>query len=178
MAGRRVLRGYRRSLAWCLRHQPVVLLVLAGVVGLNVYLYTAIPKGFFPQQDTAASRGFIQADQATSFQAMQQRLDRFLAIVRRPGGGERHRLHRRLAAQRRQMFITLKPLAERRSRPRQVIARLREQAGKTSRAPTCSWCRSRTSALAGGKAMRNTSSRCRPTTWKELRTWEPRIRLP
>ncbi|MGV2528372.1 UNVERIFIED_CONTAM: multidrug transporter subunit MdtC, partial [Bacillus thuringiensis] len=48
----RGLRAYRHSLAWCLRHQPVVLLVLAGVVGLNVYLYTAIDKGFMPEQDT------------------------------------------------------------------------------------------------------------------------------
>eukprot|EP01034_Spumella_vulgaris_P047213 gene47213-biopygen679 len=77
----RGLRGYRHSLAWCLRHQPVVLLVLAGVVGLNVYLYTAIDKGFMPEQDTGRISGFIRADQATSYQAMEQRLQRFLSIV-------------------------------------------------------------------------------------------------
>ena len=80
-ANRSLMRGYRRSLAWCLRHQPVVLLVLAGVVGLNVYLYTAIDKGFMPEQDTGRISGFIRADQATSYQAMEQRLQRFLAIV-------------------------------------------------------------------------------------------------
>ena len=47
----------------------VLALVLAGVVGLNVYLYTAIDKGFMPEQDTGRISGFIRADQATSYQA-------------------------------------------------------------------------------------------------------------
>jgi multidrug efflux pump len=59
----------------------VTLLTLVGVIGLNVYLYGAIEKGFFPTQDTGRMGGFIRADQSTSFQAMQQRLERFLAIV-------------------------------------------------------------------------------------------------
>jgi multidrug efflux pump len=102
MAGRPVVCGlYRHSLAWCLRHQPVVLLVLAGVVGLNVYLYTAIDKGFMPEQDTGRISGFIRADQATSYQAMEQRLQRFSGHrAGRPGGGICHRLHGWLAAQR------------------------------------------------------------------------------
>ncbi|MCH3698223.1 efflux RND transporter permease subunit, partial [Campylobacter lari] len=44
--------GYRRSLAWALAHSRLMMLILAAAVGLNVYLYTAVPKGFFPQQDT------------------------------------------------------------------------------------------------------------------------------
>ena len=50
------------------------MLLLAATIGLNVYLYIAIPKGFFPQQDTGRVVGFIRADQATSFQAMQEKM--------------------------------------------------------------------------------------------------------
>jgi len=75
-------RLYRTSLAWALRHQPVMWLVLLAAIGLNVYLYKTIPKGFFPQQDTGRIFGSIRADQSTSFQAMQKRLDEFIAIVR------------------------------------------------------------------------------------------------
>src|SRR5690606_26348341 len=45
-------QGYRVSLAWALRHSRLTLLVLFGTIGLNVYLYTVVPKGFFPQEDT------------------------------------------------------------------------------------------------------------------------------
>ena len=53
-----------------------------GVVGLNFYLYGAIAKGFFPQQDTGRLIGFIQADQGISFQAMRGKLTNFIEIVR------------------------------------------------------------------------------------------------
>ena len=51
------------------------MLVLAVTVGLNVWLFVIIPKGFFPQQDTGRLIGSMQADQSISFQAMQQKLD-------------------------------------------------------------------------------------------------------
>src|SRR5256885_1162699 len=40
-----------------------MMLILAATVGLNVYLYVKIPKGFFPQQDVGRMIGSIQADQ-------------------------------------------------------------------------------------------------------------------
>ena len=46
-----VIRFYARTLDWGLRHRAVVLLVFFGTVGLTVYLYVAMPKGFFPPQD-------------------------------------------------------------------------------------------------------------------------------
>ena len=67
-----MLDGYRRSLGWALRHGPLMMLILAATIGLNVYLYLAVPKGFFPQQDTGRLTGMIRADQNISFQAMQQ----------------------------------------------------------------------------------------------------------
>ncbi|MEO8137745.1 MAG: efflux RND transporter permease subunit, partial [Betaproteobacteria bacterium] len=77
-----LLRGYERSLGWALRHRRFMMLLLAATVGLNIYLYVIVPKGFFPQQDTGRLSGFIQADQAISFQAMQKKLADFVEIVR------------------------------------------------------------------------------------------------
>jgi len=78
----RILRGYERSLGWALRFAPIMILILLVTIGLNVYLYASIPKGFFPQQDTGRLIGFIRGDQSISFQAMKQKLDRFVEIVR------------------------------------------------------------------------------------------------
>src|SRR5258707_1753959 len=78
----RLLAGYARTLDWALRHALAVVLILAGVLALNAYLYLVIPKGFFPQQDTGRLTGRIQADQATSFQLMRGKLRQFVDIVR------------------------------------------------------------------------------------------------
>src|SRR4051812_20559783 len=78
----RLRSGYRRSLGWALRHPLLIMLVLGATVALNVYLYIAIPKGFFPQQDTGRLIGFIRADQATSFQSMQEKMSQMVSIVR------------------------------------------------------------------------------------------------
>src|SRR6202007_2323526 len=70
----KVLRGYDRSLGWVLRHPLPVLLVFLATIALNVWLYTIVPKGFFPQQDTGRMIGFVNADQSISFQAMRGKL--------------------------------------------------------------------------------------------------------
>src|SRR6185369_8330287 len=108
-----VARGYARTLAAALAHGPIVMLVLAATIGLNVYLYVIVPKGFFPQQDTGRVIGFVQADQGISFQALQQKLASFVDIVRADpavesvvaftGGGQRNSGS---------MFVGLKPVQE------------------------------------------------------------------
>jgi len=125
------VRWYRRGLAWALRHPWWMWLVLVGAVALNVTLYRAIPKGFFPQQDTGRLNGYIRADQSSSFQAMQQRLHTMLAIVQADpavltvtgftGEGQRN------AAR---MFMTLKPREQRDASAEQVVARLRAKLSK------------------------------------------------
>ena len=57
--------GYRRTLGWALAHGRLMMLILAAAVGLNVYLYAVVPKGFFPQQDTGQLLGFFRVDQGT-----------------------------------------------------------------------------------------------------------------
>ncbi len=121
-----MLAEYEASLAWALAHSRLMMLILAATIGLNVYLYVHIPKGFFPQQDVGRMIGSIQADQGISFQAMRQKLTTFAEIVRSDpavenvvgftGGGQRNSGF---------MFITLKPVRERKLSADQVIARLR-----------------------------------------------------
>ncbi|KQP76784.1 nodulation protein [Methylobacterium sp. Leaf111] len=76
-----MLRGYERTLRIALRHRRLVALSLLATVGLNVYLYVIVPKGFFPEQDTGQMMGGIQADQRISFQSMKQKLEQATAIV-------------------------------------------------------------------------------------------------
>ena len=174
--GKWVMRGYRHSLAWALRHQPVTLLVFLAVVGLNVYLYGAIAKGFFPQQDTGRIIGFIQADQATSFQAMQQRLDRFLSIVKSDpavenvtgftGGSQRNSA---------QMFMSLKPLSERDVSADQVVARLRIKLAKEPGA-NLFMIPIQDIRIGGRQSNAQYQYTLQADDLEDLRTWDPRIR--
>jgi multidrug efflux pump len=76
-----ILNWYRHSLKWVLDHQPVTLVVTILVAVLSVFLYIVVPKGFFPQQDTGRIMGSVQAAQDISFDAMSQKMTRFVKIV-------------------------------------------------------------------------------------------------
>jgi len=125
----RVRAGYGESLGWALRHPLLIVALLAAAIGLNVYLYIVIPKGFFPEQDTGRMMGFIRADQTTSFPAMQEKMSQVVQIVRADpavdtvtavtGGGFGARNSGF-------MFLALKPLSQRPA-VGAVIARLRPQ---------------------------------------------------
>jgi multidrug efflux pump len=73
-ASERVFEGmiafYGRTLKVVLRYQTITLLVALGTLALTVFLYTIIPKGFFPVQDTGVIQGISQAPPAISSQAM------------------------------------------------------------------------------------------------------------
>ena len=57
-----------------------------ATIALNVYLYSHVPKGFFPQQDNGRMMGAIQADQDTSFQAMDRTLKQMIKMIDRGSG--------------------------------------------------------------------------------------------
>ncbi|HEX4346119.1 MAG TPA: multidrug efflux RND transporter permease subunit [Vicinamibacterales bacterium] len=124
-----ILGFYERTLTWVLRHQPVVLLITLLTMGATVYLYVRVPKGFFPQQDTGRLSGSIQADQDTSFQAMQGRVTQIANVVMHDpavdavqvyvGGGGTQNTGR--------MFVNLKSEGERKLDATAVIDRLRRQ---------------------------------------------------
>ncbi|WP_323018200.1 efflux RND transporter permease subunit [Castellaniella sp.] len=79
--GASCLQAYSTSLRWALDHSRLVLLLLLATIGLNVYLYISVPKGFFPQQDTGQLMGFFRVDTGTSFEETQQRLDAFRKVL-------------------------------------------------------------------------------------------------
>jgi len=122
----RVVGWYGQTLAVVLRHSLITLLTLVAIIGLNVYLFARVSKGFFPQQDTGRMGGLILADQDVSFQAMDQTLLQMVNVVAADpatdtvigfvGGGTMNQGR---------MFVSLKPLAQRKTRVDQVMGRLR-----------------------------------------------------
>jgi len=128
----RLLAAYETSLAWSLRHGRIVMLALFVTIALNVLLFTLIPKGFFPQEDTGLLTGGIQCDQSISFQLMKGKLAQFMNIVRADpavqsvagytgagsGGGSSQ-------TNTGSVYVLLKPLSERKISSDEVIARLR-----------------------------------------------------
>ena len=61
---------YERTLGWSLRHRGFMLLLTAITLGLTVYMYVVIPKGFLPAQDTGLLSVVMEAAPDSSFQEM------------------------------------------------------------------------------------------------------------
>ncbi len=126
-----LLGYYETGLKWVLRHPAFMLLVALSTLIATIWLYKSVPKGFFPQQDTGIMMGSTDAAQDISFGAMAELQQKVTKIVlddpavatvgsfMGAGGGGTLNNGR--------MFITLKPLAERKVSADQVIARLRRK---------------------------------------------------
>ena len=114
------------------------LVVFGFIIAFNVYLYTNIAKGFFPQQDTGRLVGNIVADQGTSFTAMIDLVERFGKAISDepgidrvlvstggggPGGG---------GTNSGRMFVTLKPLSERKQSIDEILMSIRKKTGGIS----------------------------------------------
>jgi len=125
----RVLALYERSLSWVLNHSGLTLTVLLLTIGLNVYLFIVVPKGFFPQQDNGTVFGGIQAEQDISFQAMQAITKQFVDIVGKDPAVQNAMAFSGGAGAVNTGFIylALKPLNERKISASDVINRLRPQ---------------------------------------------------
>jgi HAE1 family hydrophobic/amphiphilic exporter-1 len=128
-----MLRGYERGLDLALRWKFTTLLVFFATLGLSVYLFVMIPKGFFPQQDNGLIVAVSEASQDISFEAMKAKQEELVGIVLADpdvataamaiGGSGR-------AGNSGNMFITLKPRDERAANAQQIIARLRPKLDK------------------------------------------------
>lgn len=168
---------YARSLQWALHHPRIMILLTLFTLGMNIYLYIIIPKGFFPQQDTGRIMGSIQAQQDISFQAMKGKLQEFVKMVGEDpavanvtafvGGGNK-------TSNAGNMYISLKPLAERKISSDEVIHRLR---AKLAQVPAANlYLVSAQDLVIGGRQSNAQyiyalSAFDLPT----LRTWDPRI---
>jgi multidrug efflux pump len=170
-----LLGTYRRTLTAVLRHPAITLIVLLLTIGLNIYLYVIVPKGFFPQQDTGRLGGAIQGSQDISFAAMQAKVTRFVEIVRQDpavenvmaftGGG---------GANSGRMFVALKPLADRDASADQVINRLRP---KLSHTPGASLYLQSAQDLQIGGRLGNAQYQytLQGENLEELDTWAPKV---
>jgi multidrug efflux pump len=125
----RLHNKYKTTLNWALGHSNWMLFTFILTLGFSIFLFIVVPKGFFPQQDTGRVISSIQAGQDISFQSMQQKLTAFVDIVKKDpavenvvgfvgGGGTTNSGT---------VFITLKPLEERKLNADQVIGRLRSK---------------------------------------------------
>ena len=124
-----IKHAYSIALSWALRHSRIVMLLLAGVIGLNIYLYIAIPKTMLPEQDTGQMTAFIRGDDGFSFQIMQPKIQQFRQVLLADpaiedvfgatGGGT--------GISNAWMRISLKPMAERGVSVQEVTDRLRRQ---------------------------------------------------
>ena len=171
-----IQQGYGRSLNVVLNHARWVLLLFFATIALTVWLFISIPKTFMPEQDTGRLSGFISADQSISFQAMRSKLQDFMQIVGADPavesvvgftGGMRTNSG--------SMFISLKPLSERKENAQAVIARLRV---KLAKEPGANLYLNAVQDLRVGGRESNAGYQYSllSDNLDDLRSWEPKIR--
>jgi hydrophobe/amphiphile efflux-1 (HAE1) family protein len=131
-------QAYERALRWVLGRQRLMLGVTIGAMVATVFLYVIIPKGFFPNTDTGQMRAVFEGAQDISFTAFTAKEAQMVKIILAdptvatvgsfiggaggPGGGS--------PGNQGFMFISLKPLAERKVDIFKVVARLRQRLSK------------------------------------------------
>jgi multidrug efflux pump len=132
-----IISTYASALDVVLSHPAPILMILVLTMGVTVFLYIKVPKGFFPQQDTGRLTGAIVGEQHISYQSLADKTKWFEEQVRTDpdvetvtvtlgtsGGG--------FGGNNADVHIELKPVGVRKSTSDQVIARLRR---KTSGVP-------------------------------------------
>jgi multidrug efflux pump len=125
-------RGYARSLDLALRVRWLMLAATLGILGLTVWMYGQVPKGFMPAQDTGMLQGSVIAGPEISFAAMAERQRRVIEIIQRDPavaqiGSNIGVTSGWASLNRGQLVIGLKPVSERKVSAEQVVARLRPQ---------------------------------------------------
>jgi multidrug efflux pump len=173
----RLLGIYRKCLGWVLHHQPLTLAITIATACFTVYLYAKVPKGFFPQQDTARVSGSVQADQDISFAAMKQKMEQFVQIVMHNknvqtivgfAGGN-------TAKNQGRMFITLKPKGKERTiTSDQFISEMRKKLVKVPGA-TLFMQSSQDLTIGGRQSQAQYQYTLQGEDLNELNVWAPRL---
>jgi len=169
---------YKDTLSWVLRHTFPMIIILCCTVVLNIWLFTIIPKGFFPEEDTGRLSGFIQADQSISFQRMSQKLRQYIQIIQDDpdvddvvgftGGG-------RGGSNTGFMFVSARPLGQRKASSEQIIARLRPKLAKVPGSSLFMFPQQETPRAGGrvsGSAWQYTLE---ADNLQDLREWAPKL---
>jgi HAE1 family hydrophobic/amphiphilic exporter-1 len=125
-------RGYDLSLQWVLKHRLGTMAVAGIILVATGYLFSVIPKGFLPSDDTGQIFASTEAAQGISFEAMKQHQQQLAEIVRQDpnvlafmssvgGGGPSASSTTNTG----RMFIRLKPRGQRKLNADGVIEELR-----------------------------------------------------
>ncbi|WP_165177208.1 MdtB/MuxB family multidrug efflux RND transporter permease subunit [Desulfovibrio sp. ZJ369] len=129
----RLILWYERKLDWVLEHQTLTIGVAAGALALTLLLYLAVPKGFFPVQDTGVIQGILEAPQDTSFAAMAGRQRELSRLILEDPAVESvvffvgvDGVNQSLGTSR--LTVELKPLSERDARAPAIARRLMARA--------------------------------------------------
>jgi hydrophobic/amphiphilic exporter-1 (mainly G- bacteria), HAE1 family len=174
-----MLKGYERMLAVAMRHRFLTLLVYFATLGLTIYLFVVIPKGFFPQQDTGLITGISEAAQDISFADMMKKQEALGEIVAADpavatvamaigAGGSTASVNNG------RMYITLKPKEERDVSAFQVIARLRPKLEQVEGAKL--FLQAAQDVNVGGRAARTQFQyTLQDANLDELNDWAPKL---
>ena len=172
-----MLRAYERGLDLALGWRRTTLLIFFATLGLSVYLFVIIPKGFFPQQDNGLITATSEASQDISFADMVKQQEVLGKIVQQDpavasvamaiGGSGR-------AGNNGNLFITLKPRDERDVSAQQVIARLRPKLAKVEGARL--YMQAAQDVRLGGRPTRTQFEfTLQDANLDELNEWAPKI---
>ena len=135
----RLARFYERTLLIVLRHRPLTMLVMVATIGLTIFLFKVVPKGFFPEDETDLVTGTTDAPPAVSYQnlvPLQRKVAKIIeadpavqnvgSTVGSAGSGPGA-----TSANQGKLFISLKPIDERGGiSTNKVIDRLRKKLSK------------------------------------------------
>ena len=168
---------YERTLGWALDNPLTIMAILAITIGLNFYLFSVIPKGFFPVQDEGRMQGGIRADQSISFQSMEKKFMQFVKVLDADpavasvggfAGGSG-------ASNSGNLFVTLKPPAQRHYiTTDQVIARLRKPLSNIAGARL--FLQAAQQVRAGGRqSFASYQYTIQADSLDDLNTWVPKI---
>jgi HAE1 family hydrophobic/amphiphilic exporter-1 len=173
----RMLHAYERGLDRALRWKLTTLCIFFATLGLSVYLFIIIPKGFFPQQDNGFLTGTSEASQDISFADMKRHQEELSDIVQADpavdsiamfigGGGT--------ALNSGRMYVTLKPHDERNANAQQIISRLRPKLEKVEGARL--YMQASQDVRLGGRATRTQFEfTLQDANLDELNEWAPKI---
>ncbi|MDE2063205.1 MAG: efflux RND transporter permease subunit [Bradyrhizobium sp.] len=172
-----MLRAYERGLDIALNWRRTTLVVFFATLALSVYLFTIIPKGFFPQQDIGLITATSEASQDISFKEMVRQQEALGAIVLADpavatvamaiGGTGR-------AGNNGNVYITLKPHGQRDASAMQIIARLRPKLEKVQGGKL--YMQAAQDVRMGGRATRTQFEfTLQDANLDELNEWAPKV---
>jgi HAE1 family hydrophobic/amphiphilic exporter-1 len=172
-----MLHAYERGLDIAMHWRRTTLVIFFATLGLSVYLFVIIPKGFFPQQDIGLITATTEANQDISFAEMKRRQEALGAIAQADpavastamviGGNGR-------AGNNGSVFITLKPLGERDASAQQVITRLRPKLEKVEGARL--YMQAAQDVRLGGRPTRTQFEfTLQDANLEELNEWAPKV---